>query len=105
MIATAPQKYTEARKLGNRKWDAENLDRISIALPKGAKDTIKTHAAAMGESVNGQRWNRSSGIGAAKKRKQPQKQNKKAAARSFSGSLFCVWGVRRWLDILRVHPK
>lgn len=52
MIATAPQKYTEARKLGNRKWDAENLDRISIALPKGAKDTIKAHAAATGESVN-----------------------------------------------------
>lgn len=47
-----PRKYTEAQKNANKKWDAENLDRISIALPKGAKDTIKTHAAAMGESVN-----------------------------------------------------
>ncbi len=47
------QKYTEARKEGNRKWDAANLDRISIALPKGQKDTIKAHAEARNESVNG----------------------------------------------------
>ena len=47
------QKYTEARKQGNRKWDAANLDRISVALPKGDKDRIKTHAQATGESVNG----------------------------------------------------
>lgn len=46
------QKYTEARKEGNRKWDAANLDRLSIALPRGSKDTIKAHAQAMGESVN-----------------------------------------------------
>lgn len=48
-----PQKYTEARKEGNRRWDAANLDRLSIALPKGEKDTVKAHAAALGESVNG----------------------------------------------------
>ena len=47
-----PQKYTEARKRGNRKWDAANLDRISIAVPKGQKDVIKAHAEARGESVN-----------------------------------------------------
>ena len=47
------QKYTEARKRGNRKWDAANLDRISIAVPKGQKDTIKAHAEGRGESVNG----------------------------------------------------
>lgn len=47
------QKYTEARKRGNRKWDAANLDRISIAVPKGQKDVIKAHAEARGESVNG----------------------------------------------------
>ena len=46
------QKYTEARKEGNRKWDAANLDRISIALPKGKKDEIKAHAESCGESVN-----------------------------------------------------
>ena len=46
------QKYTEARKEGNRKWDAANLDRLSIAVPKGKKDLIKAHAEARGESVN-----------------------------------------------------
>ena len=48
-----PQKYTEARKQGNRRWDAENLDRVSIAMPKGKKDKIKAHAEDQGESVNG----------------------------------------------------
>ena len=40
----ASQKYTEARKEGNRKWDAANLDRVSVAMPKGQKDKIKAHA-------------------------------------------------------------
>lgn len=48
-----PRKYTEAQKQSARKWDAANLDRISIAVPKGQKDTIKAHAEARGESVNG----------------------------------------------------
>lgn len=48
----APQKYTEARREGNRKWDAANLDRISIAMAKGKKDQIKSAAAAVGESMN-----------------------------------------------------
>ena len=47
------QKYTEARKEGNRKWDAANLDRLSLALPKGSRETIKAHATAHNESVNG----------------------------------------------------
>ncbi len=46
------QKYTEARKEGNRKWDAANLDRLSIALPKGSRDAIKAHASARSESTN-----------------------------------------------------
>ena len=41
----SPQKYTEARKEGNRKWDTANLDRVS--------DIIKAHAEAHSESVNG----------------------------------------------------
>lgn len=49
----SPQKYTDARKEGNRKWDAANLDRISIAMSKGMKDKIKAHAESKGESVNG----------------------------------------------------
>ena len=46
------QKYTEAKKTNNRKWDGENLDRMSIALPKGNKGIIKAHAEKTGESVN-----------------------------------------------------
>ena len=47
------RKYTEAQKKSARKWDAANLDRISIAVQKGHKDIIKAHAEAHGESVNG----------------------------------------------------
>ena len=43
------QKYTEKKKTSNRKWDAANLDRMSIALPKGR---IKAFAASQGESAN-----------------------------------------------------
>lgn len=46
------QKYTEAQKQSARKWDAANLDRLSIALPKGSRETIKAHAQSQGESVN-----------------------------------------------------
>ena len=46
------QKYTEARKEGNKRWDEKNLDRISIAMPKGKKESIKAAAAAAGESMN-----------------------------------------------------
>ena len=47
-----PRKYTEAKREGNRKWDTANLDRVSIAMPKGKKDSIKEAAAAVGESMN-----------------------------------------------------
>lgn len=46
------QKYTEARKVGNRKWDAANLDRISVAAPKGAKERWKAAATAQDKSLN-----------------------------------------------------
>lgn len=46
------QKYTDARKEGNKRWDAANLDRVSIAMPKGKKDDVKAAAAAAGESMN-----------------------------------------------------
>lgn len=45
-------KYNEARKNANKQWDAKNLDRISIAMPKGSKDALKAHAESQGESVN-----------------------------------------------------
>ena len=46
------RKYTEAQKKSATKWDAENLDRLSVAVPKGDKANIATHAATMGESTN-----------------------------------------------------
>lgn len=45
-------KYTEKKKNSNKKWDSENLDRMSLAMPKGKKDKIKAHAEAQGESAN-----------------------------------------------------
>lgn len=47
-----PRKYTEAVKQSNKKWDAANLDRVSIAMPKGKKDDVKAAATAAGESMN-----------------------------------------------------
>lgn len=47
------RKYTEGVKASNRNWDAKNLDRISVAVPKGKKDILKEHAEERGESVNG----------------------------------------------------
>lgn len=50
-----PRPYTEKRKKANQDWDAANLDRISIALPKDRpnnKEIIKDHALQQGESVN-----------------------------------------------------
>ena len=44
--------YSEARKNANKNWDSKNLDRISIAMPKGSKDALKAHAESQGESVN-----------------------------------------------------
>ncbi len=48
----SPQKYTDAKRDSNRKWDAANLDRVSIAMSKGKKEAIKAHAAAAGKSMN-----------------------------------------------------
>lgn len=43
---------SDAQKRSAQKWDAANLDRVSIAMPKGMKDTVKAAAAAVGESMN-----------------------------------------------------
>ena len=74
-----PRKYTEAQKQSARKWDAANLDRISIAVPKGHKDTIKAHAEARSESVNGfinraieETMERDSGAPAGPEKEKPQ---------------------------------
>ena len=46
------RKYTEAQKRSAKKWAAVNLDRLSIALPKGSREAIRAHAATLGESTN-----------------------------------------------------
>lgn len=43
---------SEAQKKSAQKWDAANLDRVSIAMPKGMKDMVKATAAVAGESMN-----------------------------------------------------
>ena len=40
---------SESRKKANAKWDAQNLDRMSIALPRGTKEQIREHVAVMGD--------------------------------------------------------
>ena len=47
-----PRKYTEAQKKSAKKWDAANLDRVSVAMPKGKNKKIKEAASAAGESMN-----------------------------------------------------
>ena len=46
------RKYTEARKASNAAWDAANLDRMSVAAPRGTKPAIKDAASAAGQSIN-----------------------------------------------------
>lgn len=45
-------KLSESRIKANKKWDKENLDRISIVLKKGQKEIIKKCAAKKNVSVN-----------------------------------------------------
>ena len=43
---------SEAQKKSAQKWDAANLDRISVALEKGKKEAIKAAASTHGETMN-----------------------------------------------------
>ena len=43
---------SKAQKMSAKKWDAANLDRVSIAMAKGKKDEVKAAAVAVGESMN-----------------------------------------------------
>ncbi len=45
-------KYTDAKKASNKKWDSNNLDRLSFTVPKGQKATVQAAAEGAGESVN-----------------------------------------------------
>lgn len=43
---------SERKKASNKKWDDANIERLSIAVPKGERDEIRASAAAAGESIN-----------------------------------------------------
>lgn len=49
----AVNKYTEARRRANEKYNAKAYDEIKVRVPKGKKDKIKAHAEKHGESLNG----------------------------------------------------
>ena len=34
------------------KWQAKNVDRVNLTMPKGKKELIQAHAEALGTSVN-----------------------------------------------------
>ncbi len=44
---------SKAQQRAVNKYMANNYDRINLTVPKGQRDTIKAHAEARGESVNG----------------------------------------------------
>lgn len=50
-----PQKYTEARKQANRRWNEANKDRyarFNVVAPAEMREPIKQAAEASGMSVN-----------------------------------------------------
>ena len=49
----AVNKYTEARRRANEKYNAKAYDEIKVRVPKGKKEKIKAHAEKNGESLNG----------------------------------------------------
>lgn len=78
-----PRKYTEAQKNSAKKWDSANLDRLSLALPKGKKAEIQAAAAQAGESMNqyiagaiDQRMERQQAAGQSQKPKKAKKPRK-----------------------------
>lgn len=44
---------SKAQQASVNKYVKANYDRINITMPKGEKDVVQDHAAALGESVNG----------------------------------------------------
>ncbi|WP_303024827.1 hypothetical protein [Anaerotignum lactatifermentans] len=46
-------KNSSAKIAANNRYTQKTYDRINLAVPKGQKQIIETHAAALGLSVNG----------------------------------------------------
>ena len=44
---------SDAKKRANAKYNAKAYDRINIAVAKGQKESIQSHALERGESLNG----------------------------------------------------
>ena len=44
---------SKAQQKAVHKYVKANYDRMELTVPKGRKDTIKAHATAQGESMNG----------------------------------------------------
>ena len=44
---------TKAQQKATNKYISKAYDRVNLTLPKGQKESIQAHAAALGESVNG----------------------------------------------------
>ena len=44
---------SKKKKKAVHKYVKANYDRMELTVPKGRKDTIKAHATAQGESMNG----------------------------------------------------
>ncbi len=49
----AVNKYTEARRKANEKYNAKTYDEIKVRVLKGRKDEIKSAAEKQGQSLNG----------------------------------------------------
>ena len=49
----AENKNSKARIAANNRYNAKVYDRINIAVPKGKKEIIQSHARNYGESING----------------------------------------------------
>ena len=47
------RKNSAKRIASNNRWTNAHYDRINLAVPKGEKALIQTHAATRGETVNG----------------------------------------------------
>lgn len=45
-------KATEAQKRASQKWNADKVDRLTIRVKKGMRDTLQAHAGGLGETVN-----------------------------------------------------
>ena len=43
---------SKAQQKAVNKYMAANYDRVNLTLPKGQKEVVQAHAAALGESVN-----------------------------------------------------